>query len=185
MSTNGIQQSTNPYRTSTNTYTNDDGLMEKEQIVKDRATGRIIKKSVWVDKNNNGTFDTGELTSVTIFGYTQDRRYATSRTFKDANGDGYYDPSVQIKYYKKLDTGIYAIDYKTSMSDTSVEEIETMYSIKSEYSTEFRDKILKDKEKELKRINIQNKNDNYKKESDFLSNIMDTEAYYYDTNGHW
>ena len=163
MSTNGIQQSTNPYRTSTNTYTNDDGLMEKEQIVKDRATGRIIKKSVWVDKDNSGTFDKGELTSITVFGYTNDGSYANSRTYLDEDGDGFQDPRVYWRKYEKETNGEYKQIKETRVYEGTVDEVKRGI----------------DGEKRLEDMDMGNKNKKYQQQSKGLSEILE----YYVSHG--
>ena len=185
MAVNNAQQSSKQCITSTNTYKNEDGLLEKKQVVRKSDNNAIIKESVWVDKNNNGTFDAGELTTVTIFGYTKDGEYAISKTFNDDNGDGYYDPSVQTKYYKKQNQGEYKVDYQTTISDTSAEKIERDYSKEGKFPKKIKKMLQKFKEAELNRINIQNKNDNYKEESKELSDIIRKDAYNYDAYGSW
>lgn len=181
MASENVQQSTNLNKTVVYTYTNSDGLLEKKQIVLNEANGLKIKEAIWVDNDKSGTFDKNELKSITIFGYTKDGRYAASKTYNDVNSDGYCDVKSQQKYYIKQDNGEYKLDYETLVSEVSAEEIEQYYSNIDRLPKIVREKVQKFKE----RLNMQNKNNNYKEESKRVSEIIQTEAYNYDTYGNW
>ena len=173
MSVNEVQQTANQYRTSTNTYTNNDGLLEKEQVVTNKSNGRIIKKSVWVDKDNSGTFDKGELTSVTIFGYTEDGKYGKSETFFDNDGDGYRDERLTIGEYTKQSNGEYKkVEHNLSLSP--VERIERKANdemLSEESRNEYK--------QELEKAKMCNINETSKQYSKTISDILE----FYASNG--
>ena len=167
MSVNATQQTANQYKTSTNTYTNNDGLLQKEQVITDKSNGRIIKKSVWVDKDSSGTFDKGELTSVTIFGYTEDGKHGESVTYFDENVDGFRDNRSIVCEYTKQANGEYN-KVEIKRGELPVENIE-----KKVNNEELPEESRNEWKQELEKTKMDNLNKNALQYSKVISDRLD------------
>lgn len=74
--------------------------------ISNRSDRKILQRSIYIDQNHNGKYDTNELASVTLFGYAGE--YMVSQTLVDKNADGYCDQKMLETLYKQQSDGSYS-----------------------------------------------------------------------------
>ncbi len=124
----------------------------------DRNSKRIIKEVIFTDKNADFKFDDNEMTSITVWGYSESGQTAASRTVTDFDGDGYRDNEFTVYGYKKNDNGEYVKIKEQNFLDTEKEVLEK----------DIQSGIVRAAEK-LKYLTMQNINNDYLSQYQFLS----------------
>lgn len=124
----------------------------------DRNSKRIIKEVIFTDKNGDLMFDDNEMTSITVWGYSESGQTAASRTVTDFDGDGYADDKCTLRGYKKNDRGEY-VKVKEENMITGKEELEKSYLQSGDvYAAE-----------ELEKLKMQNINNSYLSKYELIS----------------
>jgi len=101
----------------------------KREIYKDRDHDlRVVKEVVYEDRNGDGKFEANEITSISIFGYSNSGNTARSVTYTDKDADGYADFSSDLKTYKKNDCGEYILKGESDCGEMTIEEIQQKIS---------------------------------------------------------